>query len=142
MSLSTGTRNKEWVEKGLGKKMLMKLGWKEGEGLGANGLGITENLEIKKKAEQSGIGFKKNKEEDLSSVKQIQVFDEVLSSLNKEYDGPSKKKLKKTKDEEEEEEEVRRPSRRRRTYRKFIDAKDSSLYSKTDLKAILGGLDI
>lgn len=146
--MNAATRNQEWLEKGLGKKMLMKLGWKEGEGLGAEGKGRTDNVAVQKNMEQSGLGFKSHAEEDAGSVKQIATFNTILTSLNAEYSEENakreKKKSKRAKLEvssSEEEEEVR-PARGRRRPRKFMDAKDTSRYSKEAMKAILGGLDV
>lgn len=143
----SSSRNQEWLEKGLGKKMLLKLGWKEGEGLGAEGQGRTVNVAVEKNMEQTGLGFKRTAEEDAGSVKQIATFNTLLTSLTAEYQEENKQPRKKSKvkapssDEEESEEEVR-PARGRRRPRKFLDAKTTSNYSKEAMKAILGGLDV
>lgn len=146
----SSSRNQEWLEKGLGKKMLLKLGWKEGEGLGAEGQGRTVNVAVEKNMEQTGLGFKRTAEEDAGSVKQIATFNTLLTSLTAEYQEENKQPRKKSKvkapssDEESEssEEEEVRPARGRRRPRKFLDAKTTSNYSKEAMKAILGGLDV
>ncbi|KAH9249827.1 hypothetical protein BASA81_012422 [Batrachochytrium salamandrivorans] len=147
----SSTRNQEWLEKGLGKKMLMKLGWKEGEGLGAEGKGRTVNVAVEKNMEQTGLGFKRTAEEDAGSVKQIATFNTILTSLTAEYEQETKSrekqqrkklKVKEPSSSSEEEEEEVRPARGRRRPRKFLDAKTTSNYSKEAMKAILGGLDV
>jgi hypothetical protein len=119
----------------LGKKMLMKMGWKEGEGLGVEGKGRTDNVQVKRNKEERGLGFRQDHEEDLSSVKQIENFSQVLESLNKAYATPP------LPEPSEEEEEKPRMKRSRRGYKKFLDAKDVSKYDKESMRAILGGVD-
>eukprot|EP00959_Pyramimonas_sp_CCMP1952_P376501 7886228-Pyramimonas_sp.AAC.1 len=41
---------------GMGFKMLQKLGWSEGKGLGANEDGIATHVRVKKRRENTGIG--------------------------------------------------------------------------------------
>ena len=155
------TKNQAWLEKGLGKQLLLKMGWKEGEGLGAEGQGRKGNVTIRKAVEQRGLGFNNATDSDAGVVKQIHGLNEVLTSLQKEHDNnqekekEKKKKSKKrqsgskkdeeeaTNDEEKVEEDEEKPVlrvKRKRGYQKFLDAKDVSLYSKQDLKAILGGV--
>ncbi|CAG01868.1 unnamed protein product, partial [Tetraodon nigroviridis] len=39
-----------------GRKMLEKMGWKKGEGLGKEGTGMKDPIELKIRASQSGLG--------------------------------------------------------------------------------------
>lgn len=41
---------------GLGQKMLEKLGWKDGEGLGKHKTGMVEAIELKKRDGKDGVG--------------------------------------------------------------------------------------
>ena len=176
------TKNKAWLEKGLGKQLLMKMGWKEGEGLGLEGQGRKGNVNVRKIVEQRGLGFSTTSEFDVATAKQIQGLNDVLASLNAEHssspsaplpqekksskkrntngkDESKKRKKKEVESDSEEsssssssssesdveEEEVERKTKgriiRKRGYQKFLDAKNVSLYSKNDLKAILGGIN-
>lgn len=154
------TKNQAWVQKGLGKQLLQKMGWKEGEGLGAEGQGRTNNVSVRKVVEQRGLGFS-NKESEPATVQQIQGLTDVLASLKNEAVSPepvqdvdksrtkvSKKRraAKESKVVDDDAESVAsseakpHKTKRRRGYQKFLRAKDISLYPKDDLKAILGGL--
>jgi hypothetical protein len=147
------TKNQEWLEKGLGKQLLLKMGWKEGTGLGIEGQGRVSNVKVVKQLEQRGLGFNtKQHIEDSASVKQIQDLSDVLRSLQEPMERAAqstesetrKKKKTRVKIDEVEEEEVIKPvikSRRHRGYKKFLEAKDVSRYSQTDLQAILGGIN-
>ena len=52
------TRNSAWAENkaGFGHKMLAKMGWKEGRGLGKNQQGTTNNLRAIRREDSLGIG--------------------------------------------------------------------------------------
>mgnify|MGYP001974794214 CR=1 FL=1 len=51
------TRNSAWAENkaGFGHKMLAKMGWKEGQGLGKSDQGMTTPLMAKKDGRRSGV---------------------------------------------------------------------------------------
>lgn len=185
------TKNQAWLEKGLGKQLLLKMGWKEGEGLGVDGQGRKGNVTVRKVTEQRGLGFNSQNEGDAGIVKQIHGLNDVLASLKADHaiateetkstkskkssrrkaeeevdegnddEEASNKKSRKSKrkaesgdsaseqdssvSDKEEERETKgtyKSSKRRRGYKKFLDAKDVSRYSKQDLKAILGGVII
>jgi len=45
-------------ESSFGKKMLLKMGWRNGKGLGKKEDGIKENLKVKIRNANSGLGYK------------------------------------------------------------------------------------
>ena len=47
------------MQKGIGQKMLEKMGWKEGEGLGTNKDGIKDPVLSKPKKNKKGLGYNK-----------------------------------------------------------------------------------
>lgn len=49
---------------GLGAKLLTKMGWKEGMGLGANANGITEPIAVKTRKDNRGVGAQKPPSQD------------------------------------------------------------------------------
>ena len=55
-TMSKDPLNKTWAndKSKFGYKMLMKMGWSEGKGLGAEETGITENVEVKMNDEKLG----------------------------------------------------------------------------------------
>ncbi|GMH32845.1 hypothetical protein BSKO_00679 [Bryopsis sp. KO-2023] len=83
------------VHKGsAGYKLLSSMGWKEGEGLGANGQGIVEHIKVKKKADSLGVGTEKAMKKNEDWLLNMSVFDKMLAGLKevKASDGaPSEK---------------------------------------------------
>lgn len=54
--VNAGTRYQGVQKESAGYKLLMGMGWKEGEGLGASKQGIKEHIKVKKKFENWGVG--------------------------------------------------------------------------------------
>ncbi|KAF4730036.1 hypothetical protein FOZ63_014547, partial [Perkinsus olseni] len=59
---SSGVTSKKF-ESNLGAKILGKFGWKNGEGLGAEGQGMIDCLQIKRREENEGLGSELEKKE-------------------------------------------------------------------------------
>ncbi|KAM7249329.1 hypothetical protein ACFE04_008912 [Oxalis oulophora] len=112
-----------------GQKMLEKMGWKKGEGIGRDGQGVTENIKIRWKLDSKGLGFS-IKEDEWVAVEHD--FSSLLSNLNKDCSSSRTKTTKLSL------ESTSSSSRSRVHYRKFIRGKDISKYSKKDLSGILG----
>jgi hypothetical protein len=55
---SDDTRNVHWSKNSIGSKLLMKMGWKEGTGLGREAQGTALALRAVRKADDAGIGAK------------------------------------------------------------------------------------
>ncbi|KAJ2786281.1 hypothetical protein GGI15_001648 [Coemansia interrupta] len=82
-------RNRTWSDdKGrFGFKMLEKMGWSEGKGLGADESGVKEHVKIKLKTNNFGVGAdKKNIRNWLANA---DGFSELLTRLNSESNTPS-----------------------------------------------------
>ena len=50
-----GSAHKATAYGGIGEKLLKQFGWKEGQGLGAEGTGITSALKVAKKEDTIGV---------------------------------------------------------------------------------------
>jgi len=56
--LSSGGYSEKKVDSKIGLKLMKKMGWKEDEGLGKNGQGIKDCLQLKRRTENLGLGAK------------------------------------------------------------------------------------
>ncbi|XP_012534525.2 probable E3 ubiquitin-protein ligase bre1 [Monomorium pharaonis] len=82
---SLNPRGKWWTEDSnkFGQRMLEKMGWTKGKGLGANEQGITEFSATSYKNDTTGVGFDKNVE---AWTEQMDKFSEFLQQLNETQD--------------------------------------------------------
>ncbi|XP_051170669.1 putative histone-lysine N-methyltransferase 1 [Leptopilina boulardi] len=134
-------RGKQWSEDSnkFGQKMLEKMGWSSGKGLGAQEQGMTEHVRVKYKDDQAGIGFNKN-DEDKQWTQHQESFNDLLMSLQKNQN------MEQTEVMETKEitlsgtslEEKSKQSKARVHYQKFTRGKDVNKYSSKDLANIFG----
>lgn len=68
-----------WVQD-LAYRMVSKMGWTEGQGLGANNDGITKHLWTKKRADAVGIGAENSNDWGAHSL-QTNVYNSLLAKL-------------------------------------------------------------
>lgn len=84
-------RNVSWSKQGVGRNMLEKLGWKEGEGLGARGEGsIVPVIPVIKSEEvaMEGIGMEDAKRERANEWEmKLQSYDEMLRKMKESCGG-------------------------------------------------------
>ncbi|XP_012255410.2 uncharacterized protein LOC105685667 [Athalia rosae] len=133
-------RGNQWSEDSckFGQKMLEKMGWTNGKGLGANEQGMTEHIKVNFKNNQSGIGFKDSGEH---WTQQQADFNDFLSQLQKQNSNSYCHLQAKIEDIEPEAESLElksKQSRARLHYQKFIQGKDVKKYSSKDLANIFG----
>ncbi|CAM9357476.1 unnamed protein product [Choristocarpus tenellus] len=153
VSASAGdTLNQAWKndKSKFGFRMLEKMGWKEGKGLGKNEDGMATHVKVAKKSNNLGLGAKRDSAGDAGWESTSLSFNSVLEALGKAYgNAPTKKKKASRKKEKRNKEKVEAvsvakdssaavstsgcPSRAKR-----IRSKDVRSFSKTDLRAILG----
>jgi len=112
-----------------GKKMLERMGWQEGKGLGRNEDGLTDYVKVAYKNNSKGMGFK----DSVEWSAQQDNFNTLLGELSSSKDD-SKDKQKEIKSLEQKSQN----SRARVHYKKFTRGKDLSRYSEKDLANILG----
>lgn len=122
-----------------GQKLMEKMGWSKGSGLGREQQGIKEHLTVKFKDDNKGIGFAGSDDE---WIKHYEGFESVLANLNSQEnitvnasgDGqPNDNKVTKTSLESSS-----KASKARVHYHKFTRGKDLSQCSEDDLGCILG----
>merc|ERR1711881_238120 len=127
---SADPRNIAWrtdnQDKNFGTKMMKKMGWKEGQGLGKSGQGRTSNITATVKNNMRGVGcsLKHNSE----WVAGQDDFNAVLRMLND--DDTSAFKQKKM--------EQKRAIKRKAMHSRFVKAKDLSSSCKSDMQALFG----
>lgn len=79
------TQNKQWAEDKtkFGYRMLEKMGWKDGKGLGLNENGATEHIRVRKKLTTSGVGASTAAREQWKVPAELASgLDDVLSRLS------------------------------------------------------------
>ncbi|XP_046616723.1 uncharacterized protein LOC124303499 [Neodiprion virginianus] len=130
-------RGKQWSDDStkFGQKMLEKMGWSSGKGLGANEQGMTEHVKVCYKNDQSGIGFKDSGDQwtqhqaDFNNfLAQLQEQNSISTKINAEGDESLELKSKQ--------------SKARVHYHKFTRGKDVKKYSSKDLANIFGKKDL
>ncbi|KAJ1148838.1 hypothetical protein NDU88_001662, partial [Pleurodeles waltl] len=135
---SVDPRNTAWSkdESKFGQKMLEKMGWSKGKGLGAKEQGSTEHIKVQLKNNTLGLGAAVNHED--SWLAHQDDFNQILAQLNNCH-GQNEADLPAT---EEKKcfslEEKSKTSKKRVHYMKFAKGKDLSCRSDTDLACIFG----
>lgn len=118
------------AENSFGARMMAKMGWTEGKGLGSKEDGITSFIKTKFKNNTDGIGFT---EKNDGWTQHDSEFSKLLENLNGEDITEADLLAKR-----ESLEEKSKTSRARVHYKKFTRGKDLSKYSEKDLANIFG----
>ena len=95
------TRNLQWKSNNVGSKLLAKMGWTEGEGIGKRRSDekdkvSTEGLRAVRRAESLGLGA--SKVQAVASTEAVSTYQDLLKSLKEEHgsvDVPRKTKKRK-----------------------------------------------
>ncbi|XP_006864487.1 PREDICTED: PIN2/TERF1-interacting telomerase inhibitor 1 [Chrysochloris asiatica] len=131
-------RNTAWSndDSKFGQRMLEKMGWSKGKGLGAQEQGATDHIKVQVKNNNLGLGATINNEDNW--IAHQDDFNQLLAELNtchgQETTDSSDNKEKKSFSLEEKS----KISKNRVHYMKFTKGKDLSSRSKTDLDCIFG----
>lgn len=128
---SLNPRGKLWSEdtNKFGQKMLEKMGWKSGNGLGAKLDGITQHVKVSYKHDSKGMGYKENGEQ---WTQHDENFSKLLKSLGEENC------IENSDEKPKSLEEISANTKKRVHYRKFTRGKDLSQYSEKQLANIFG----
>uniref|UniRef100_A0A8C0GXJ9 PIN2 (TERF1) interacting telomerase inhibitor 1 n=1 Tax=Chelonoidis abingdonii TaxID=106734 RepID=A0A8C0GXJ9_CHEAB len=131
---SVDPRNSAWSkdESKFGQKILEKMGWSKGKGLGVQEQGSTEHIKVQVKNNTLGLGAAINYEDNW--IAHQDDFNQLLAELNNCHRQEPSSEQKKTFSLEEKS----RSSRKRVHYMKFAKGKDLSSRSEDDLSCIFG----
>ncbi|XP_050804868.1 PIN2/TERF1-interacting telomerase inhibitor 1 isoform X1 [Gopherus flavomarginatus] len=134
---SVDPRNSAWSkdESKFGQKILEKMGWSKGKGLGVQEQGSTEHIKVQVKNNTLGLGAAINYEDNW--IAHQDDFNQLLAELNnchRQGESEPSSEQKKTFSLEEKS----RSSRKRVHYVKFAKGKDLSSRSEDDLSCIFG----
>ncbi|CAK9300239.1 unnamed protein product [Gordionus sp. m RMFG-2023] len=116
----------------IGEKMIKKMGWEAGKGLGINNKGITECLKVRVIKEKKGIGFKENNTNFFNIHNND--FENILNNLNES----SKIMIQDLKSEKVETKKSIILIKNRHRYNKYTKNKDVTKYTDADLLGITG----
>ena len=141
------TRTKSALTGSLAEKMMKSMGWKEGQGLGKTGEGITTHVTVERRLEGQGLGLELDSGGNSAFGSTQAGFSSALASLSAKYGAPGdaaddSDASSDDDDDEEEEEETRRPVKRTKKFvapRGHHKKKDLKSVDASDLRAILGG---
>uniref|UniRef100_A0A3P9LSC7 PIN2 (TERF1) interacting telomerase inhibitor 1 n=1 Tax=Oryzias latipes TaxID=8090 RepID=A0A3P9LSC7_ORYLA len=135
---SVDPRNSTWSkdDSKFGQKMLERMGWSKGKGLGRSEQGSTEHIKVKVKNNNHGLGTNASHEDNW--IAHQDDFNELLAQLNNHHgqtpssEAPSEEKRGFSLEEKS------KTSKKRVHYMKFTKGKDLSSRSETDLNCIFG----
>ncbi|OCT81421.1 hypothetical protein XELAEV_18028241mg [Xenopus laevis] len=136
---SVDPRNSTWSkdESKFGQKLMEKMGWSKGKGLGAKEQGSTEHIKVQVKNNNLGLGASRNHQDNWLAHQDD--FNELLAELNNCHGTAESEES--PADEEKKSfslEEKSKSSKKRVHYMKFAKGKDLSSRSDTDLACIFG----
>ncbi|NWR41102.1 PINX1 inhibitor, partial [Regulus satrapa] len=135
---SVDPRNSAWSkdDSKFGQRMLEKMGWSKGKGLGAQEQGNPEHIRVKVKNDVLGLGATNNHEDDW--IAHQDDFNQLLAELNNCHgQGETESSVKKQKKTFSLEEKSK-SSKKRVHYMKFAKGKDLSSRTEQDLSCIFG----
>ncbi|XP_036437558.1 PIN2/TERF1-interacting telomerase inhibitor 1 [Colossoma macropomum] len=135
---SVDPRNSTWSkdESKFGQKMLERMGWSKGKGLGKNEQGGTEHVKVKVKNNSLGVGATVYNEDNW--IAHQDDFNQLLAELNDCHGQNSAEEAAKEQTQGFSLEEKSKTSKKRVHYMKFTKGKDLSNRSETDLACIFG----
>ncbi|KAM4713723.1 PIN2/TERF1-interacting telomerase inhibitor 1 [Anableps anableps] len=135
---SVDPRNSAWSndDNKFGQKMLERMGWSKGKGLGRSEQGSTEHIKVKVKNNNHGLGANASHEDNW--IAHQDEFNELLAQLNDHHGQNTSNEARPDEMKSFSLEEKSKTSKKRVHYTKFTKGKDLSSRSETDLNCIFG----
>lgn len=135
---SVDPRNSAWSndDSKFGQKMLERMGWSKGKGLGRSEQGSTDHIKVKVKNDSYGLGANASCEDKW--IAHQDDFNELLAQLNSCHGQNSSSETPPDEQKGFSLEEKSKTSKKRVHYMKFTKGKDLSSRSETDLNCIFG----
>uniref|UniRef100_A0A3B4W9P8 PIN2 (TERF1) interacting telomerase inhibitor 1 n=2 Tax=Seriola lalandi dorsalis TaxID=1841481 RepID=A0A3B4W9P8_SERLL len=135
---SVDPRNSAWSndDSKFGQKMLERMGWSKGKGLGRSEQGSTDHIKVKVKNDSYGLGTSASYEDNW--IAHQDDFNEVLAQLNNCHSQNNSNEPPPDEQKGFSLEEKSKTSKKRVHYMKFTKGKDLSSRSETDLNCIFG----
>ncbi|XP_054239670.1 PIN2/TERF1-interacting telomerase inhibitor 1 [Indicator indicator] len=135
---SVDPQNSAWSkdESKFGQKMLEKMGWSKGKGLGAQEQGNTEHIKVRVKNNTLGLGATINHEDNW--IAHQDDFNQLLAELNDCHGQGETESSVNNQKKKFSLEEKSKSSKKRVHYMKFAKGKDLSSRSEDDLSCIFG----
>ncbi|XP_069341181.1 PIN2/TERF1-interacting telomerase inhibitor 1 [Eulemur rufifrons] len=131
-------RNTAWSndDSKFGQRMLEKMGWSKGKGLGAQEQGATDHIRVQVKNNHLGLGATINNEDNW--IAHQDGFNQLLAELSTCHAQDTADSLDNKEKKSFSLEEKSKISKNRVHYMKFTKGKDLSSRSKTDLDCVFG----
>ncbi|XP_008300418.1 PIN2/TERF1-interacting telomerase inhibitor 1 [Stegastes partitus] len=135
---SVDPRNSSWSndDSKFGQKMLERMGWSKGKGLGRTEQGSTDHIKVRVKNNSYGLGADASHEDNW--IAHQDDFNQLLAQLNSCHSQSSSSEPAAEEQKGFSLEEKSKTSRKRVHYMKFTKGKDLSSRSETDLNCIFG----
>ncbi|XP_041814484.1 PIN2/TERF1-interacting telomerase inhibitor 1 [Chelmon rostratus] len=135
---SVDPRNSAWSndDSKFGQKMLERMGWSKGKGLGRSEQGSTDHIKVKVKNNNYGLGTTASYEDNW--IAHQDDFNELLAQLNNHHGQNNSIEPQPEEKQSFSLEEKSKTSRKRVHYMKFTKGKDLSSRTETDLNCIFG----
>ncbi|XP_019947427.1 PIN2/TERF1-interacting telomerase inhibitor 1 [Paralichthys olivaceus] len=135
---SVDPRNSAWSndDSKFGQKMLERMGWSKGKGLGRTEQGSTDHIKVKVKNNSYGFGTSASYEDNW--IAHQDDFNELLAQLNNCHGQNNSNEPPPDEQKGFSLEEKSKTSKKRVHYMKFTKGKDLSSRSETDLNCIFG----
>uniref|UniRef100_A0A667X204 G-patch domain-containing protein n=1 Tax=Myripristis murdjan TaxID=586833 RepID=A0A667X204_9TELE len=135
---SVDPRNTAWTndDSKFGQKMLERMGWSKGKGLGKGEQGSTEHIKVKVKNNNLGLGTTASYEDNW--IAHQDDFNQLLAELNSCHRQSTTDECPPEEKQGFSLEEKSKTSKKRVHYMKFTKGKDLSCRSETDLNCIFG----
>ncbi|XP_012736165.2 PIN2/TERF1-interacting telomerase inhibitor 1 [Fundulus heteroclitus] len=135
---SVDPRNSAWSndDSKFGQKMLERMGWSKGKGLGRSEQGSTDHIKVKLKNNNHGLGVNASHEDNW--IAHQDDFNELLAHLNDHHGQNTSNEVPPDEMKGFSLEEKSKTSKKRVHYTKFTKGKDLSSRSETDLNCIFG----